>query len=161
MNSYPIKQLHFARKSTINYIKDINESKLEIIPLGLNNNIKWNLGHMYTVMDKFCFHLIGENSRIPDNFDQLFAPGTSPKEWRINTPKKDELTHLLSEQISKVDSLLYGRMDEKIEQPYTTSTGLELRSVGELISFCLYHEGMHFGAIKNITSLIDNIKPKK
>ncbi|WP_235816544.1 DinB family protein [Bacillus massilinigeriensis] len=152
-----MNQLFFVRKNTISYVKDLSENVLKIVPLGLNNHIKWNLGHIYVISEKFCFTLTREETKLPANFNKLFDPGTSPSHWEIDPHEKNELIYLLNEQISRIESVLSGRMEEKIKQPYTTSTGLELVTIGELISFCLYHEGMHFGAIKNIHNLTRNI----
>jgi uncharacterized membrane protein len=132
----------------------MNVNRLEVVPAGLNNNIKWNLGHVYIVLEKFAFQLTGEKVNIPDTFPELFNPGTSPEDWSIKSPKKDELITLLNEQIVKVESLLSERMDEPIKEMYNTSTGLQINKVNECLSFCLYHEGMHFGVIKNINQLL-------
>ncbi|RKL65742.1 hypothetical protein CR203_19020 [Salipaludibacillus neizhouensis] len=153
MSHYLIEQFKFARMSAINYVKDLNGNQVEAVPTGLNNNIKWNLGHQYVVVEKFAFLLTGEKAKIPANFQKLFNPGTSPKDWSMESPKKDELIALLTEQMKKVESLLSDRLEDPIENVYKTSTGLEISSVGGCLSFCLYHEGMHFGAIKHIKQL--------
>jgi hypothetical protein len=105
-----VQQLKFVRKCTIDYVKNMNVNRLEVVPAGLNNNIKWNLGHVYIVFEKFAFQLTGEKVNIPDTFPELFNPGTSPEDWSIESPKKDELITLLNEQIVKVESLLSERI---------------------------------------------------
>lgn len=87
---------------------------------------------------------------------ELFSTGTKPIDWG----DKALLTiqgqiQLLKNQIDRIEQNLEGRLDDVIV-PYTTSTGLTLSTLKELISFCLYHEGMHFDAIKSIKRMIQN-----
>ncbi|GAA0504366.1 DinB family protein [Salinibacillus aidingensis] len=154
MENYLLKQLLFVRESTINFVKDMGEATSELVPDKLNNNIKWNLGHIYVVGEKFLFHFTGEETKIPSNYPTFFNTGTSPADWEMKPPSLKELIDVLSEQINRMNLALSGRMDEKVKEAYTTSTGFELRIVKEFVSFCLYHEGMHFGAIKNIGKLV-------
>ncbi|WP_017473122.1 DinB family protein [Amphibacillus jilinensis] len=156
MSHYLFQQLKFVRKATIEYVKGVNENRLEVVPAGVNNNIKWNLGHIYMVTEKFAFQLTGEKVTVPDKFPELFNPGTSPKDWSIETPTKEELIALLNEQMLRMDAILSERLDEPIKEIYNSSTGLQISSVVECLSFCLYHEGMHFGAIKSINQCLQN-----
>ncbi|MFA9455144.1 DinB family protein [Halalkalibacter sp. AB-rgal2] len=157
MSHYLFQQLKFVRKATIDYVKGVNESRMEVVPAGVNNNIKWNLGHIYVVTEKFALQLTGEKVTVPDKFPELFNPCTSPKDWSsIDIPMKEELIILLNEQIVNVESLLSERIGEPIKQIYNTSTGLQISNVAECLSFCLYHEGMHFGAIKGINQQLQN-----
>ncbi|KAB8126635.1 DinB family protein [Gracilibacillus oryzae] len=155
MENYLINQLVIVRENTINLVKGMEENTSELVPEKLNNNIKWNLGHIYVVGEKFLFQIAEEEANIPSNYSALFNPGTSPSDWKQDPPSLDELTGLLEEQINRLNSVLPGQLDDKVKNPYTTSTGFTLTTVKEFISFCLYHEGMHFGAIKNIKKLIN------
>ncbi|MGW6297332.1 DinB family protein [Peribacillus butanolivorans] len=46
MKNYIFKQLKFVRENTIRYVANMNDEKSLFIPVGFNNNIKWNLGHI-------------------------------------------------------------------------------------------------------------------
>ncbi|UOQ49321.1 DinB family protein [Gracilibacillus caseinilyticus] len=150
MSHYLFQQLKFVRKATIEYVKGVNENRFEVVPAGLNNNIIWNLGHIYMVTEKFVFQLTGEKITVPNHFPELFDPGTSPKDWSIDTPTIEELIVLLNEQMERIEAILSERIEELLKGIYNSSTGLQISSVAECLSFCLYHEGMHFGAIKGI-----------
>lgn len=147
-------QFNFVRENTLNYVREIDDHWMEVVPRGLNNNIKWNLGHIYLISEKLAFQLTGEVGNSPKELQELFNSGTSPKEWKKEIPKKQEVLQLLREQLVRVESLLIDRTEDKLEKPYTTSTGLELVTIGDCISFCLYHEGMHFSTIKNINQIL-------
>lgn len=154
MKHYLFKQLRFVRDNTMRQAAEIGDEQAAIVPEGFNNNIKWNLGHIYVVQEKFAFILTGETSNMPDRYLALFGPGTKPGDWEDNVPPMRELTQLLANQTDRIEQALELRLKDQIEQPYTTSTGHTLSTVEELLSFCLYHEGMHFDAIKTIKRLI-------
>ncbi|MDA7028328.1 DinB family protein [Bacillus sp. CLL-7-23] len=156
MGHYLFQQLRFAREATIEYVKGIDEKQLEIVPEGLNNNIKWNIGHIYMVMEKFAFQLTGEKAVVPNHFPELFNPGTSPKDWAIETPTIEELNVLLNVQQERMEANLSERLAQPLQEIYHSSTGLQISSIAECLSFCLYHEGMHFGAIKGIHQRLKN-----
>ncbi|WP_062051115.1 DinB family protein [Bacillus sp. JCM 19034] len=156
MEHYLFKQLQFVRENTLSQVAGMKEAESRFIPKGFNNNVKWNLGHVYVVNEKFCFELAGGEAHLHNEFVTLFGTGTMPTEWgNQELPTIDELIQLLSNQLNRTEQYLEGRLDDEI-QPYTTSTGLTLSTVKELISFCLYHEGMHFDAIKSINRMIQN-----
>lgn len=162
MRSYIFKQLRFVRENTIGYVTEMNDEASLFIPEGFNNNIKWNLGHIYVVQEKFAYYFIKEKMIMPNNFSELFTTGTSPTNWGNQAlPTISELIQLLENQIDRIEQALEFRLKEVIEKPYTTSTGITLSTVEELLSFCLYHEGMHFATIKSYQRIIQNKRKNK
>ncbi|WP_339308145.1 DinB family protein [Paenibacillus sp. FSL R5-0519] len=156
MSNFVADQLGFVRRQAVGYVKDIDDSASEIIPTGLKNNIKWNLGHMYVIHEKFAFQLTGEETKYPAHFSKLFDPGTKPSDWNIEPPTMAQLIDLLNEQIERVETILSGKLKEEINPHYKSSTGLTFTNVEQLLSFLIYHEAMHFATIKNIKSIIDS-----
>lgn len=154
MSHFVIDQLKFIRLQAIEYVKDLNDAATEIIPIGLNNHIKWNLGHMYVIQEKFAFQLAGQETRYPANFNKLFDPGTKPSDWDIAPPPLSRLIDLLTEQTQRVEEVLSNQLKEEITPPYKSSTGLTFANVEQLLSFLIYHEAMHFATIKNMKNLI-------
>ncbi len=156
MEHYIFKQLRFVRENTLSQVVGMKDEESLFIPKVFNNNIKWNLGHIYVIQEKFGFQIIGEETKLPNYFMELFSTGTKPIDWGDQAlPTIQELIQLLKNQIDRIEQNLEGRLDDVIV-PYTTSTGLTLSTLKELISFCLYHEGMHFDAIKSIKRMIQN-----
>lgn len=155
MAHYIFKQLKFVRDNTLAQVEGVNDKQSLIVPNGFNNNVKWNLGHIYVIQEKFAFQLAGEQTQLSPQYITLFSSGTRPAEWGVqDLPTIHELIHVLSDQLFRIEQTLNGRLDDTISA-YTTSTGLTLSTVKELISFCLYHEGMHFDAIKSIKRCIN------
>lgn len=150
MGDYLIKQLRFVRGNTIKQITGIDEKETHTVPQGFNNNILWNLGHILLVHEKFSFALTNEKMELPKDFAEWFAPGTKPGNWGMQISSLDEIILLLSKQIDRVEQTLEHRLEEYLEKPFVTSSGLEILTVKECLSFCLYHEAMHFATIKAI-----------
>ncbi|WP_379971325.1 DinB family protein [Ectobacillus sp. sgz5001026] len=156
MSHYIFKQLQFVRKNTIRSVENLYEEASLYIPQGFNNNIKWNLGHIYVVQERFAFHFTGEKMNMPDHFMKQFGPGSKPTDWDEQVPTLRQLIALLQDQIVRIEQVLEPRITEAVKEPYTTSSGITLSSVAEFLSFSMYHEGMHFDAIKSIKRLIEH-----
>jgi len=150
MGHYLFRQIRFVRDSTIRQVTGLPEDQGLRVPQGFNNNVLWNLGHILLVHEKFAFGMIHEKQEIPDEFAALFGRGTKPADWSGALPSLEELIQLLDAQADRIERKLASRLNERLEKPYTSSTGLELSTVEECLSFCLYHEGMHFAVIKAI-----------
>ena len=58
MREFLFNQLKAVRGDTINVVKELSESQADSIPEGFNNNIRWNLGHVYVVQELFAFAFI-------------------------------------------------------------------------------------------------------
>ena len=148
-SSIVFKQLEFVRHQTIKAVGAISEKNLDIIPDGFNNNVRWNLGQIpHLVQEKFAFHFAGEPMQLPNNFERLFAKGTHPADWTEEPPTLEVLLRLLTKQPKRIQESLLNRLDEQVKAPYTTGSGLTLSTIGEFVTFTLYHEGMHFDTIK-------------
>ncbi|HWO75172.1 MAG TPA: DinB family protein [Bacillus sp. (in: firmicutes)] len=153
MKPYIFRQLQFVRNQTLKELADVDDQSSEIIPAGSNNHIKWNAGHICLVQEKFAFFHAGEPMQIPEDYKELFSPGTKPNQDEKYPPMR-EIIHLLENQMERIEQVLQYRLDEEVSSPYTTSKGMYLSRVDEFLSFCLYHEGMHFEKIKMIKKLI-------
>ncbi|NOV03575.1 DinB family protein [Paenibacillus planticolens] len=149
MEHYLFKQLAFVRAQVLLAVEGITEETADRIPGGFRNSIRWQLGHIYVVMERYAFQYMGLPLRMPEGFKEQFefktSPLTTPAD--IAVPSLQELTALLREQPERIRSELSGRLQDSVT-PYTTSAGMKLESLEQFLSFNLYHEGMHFSVIK-------------
>jgi hypothetical protein len=53
--NYLLTQMKFVRTSTIRSVEGLDEKLADIIPKGFNNNIRWNLGHIYLMQERLAF----------------------------------------------------------------------------------------------------------
>jgi uncharacterized damage-inducible protein DinB len=156
MEHFLFRQLTFVRGQTLKMMEGVTEEIADRIPEGFRNSIRWNLGHIYVVLERFAFHFIGLPLNLPKGFKEQFEYGTSP----LNTPASvpvptlQELETLLKEQQERIREALAHRLQEKIVPPYTTSAGMTLETPEQFLSFNLYHEGMHLNVIKVYKSLL-------
>lgn len=155
MGHYIFEHLKYARETTIREVVEVNDQTAIVIPR--NNNIKWNLGHIYVVHELFAFRSKEEHMEMPHPFLELFGRGTKPKDWGKPVPQIHDLTGLLELQVNRIQHTLEHQINESAAQPFTTSTGsLTLSTTEEFLSFCLYHEGRHIEMIKAIKRMIQS-----
>ncbi|WP_068774964.1 DinB family protein [Paenibacillus sp. FJAT-26967] len=155
MDQVVFKQIEFVRHLTIQAVEGISEKTLAVIPERFNNNVIWNLGHIYSVQEKFAFYFSGDPLQLPENFDRLFAKGTKPADWNEAAPKLEELLELLADQPKRIRQTLQSRLGEPIQKPFTLGNGLTFETIGELVNFSIYHEGMHFNTIQLLKRFAD------
>jgi hypothetical protein len=92
---------------------------------------------------------------IPDGYLEWFGNGTRPSDWKAYTPSMNDLKSILLNQSSRIKETFENRIHEKAASPYTTSTGFTLETIGECLTFSLYHEAMHFDRIKAYKRLLN------
>jgi len=155
MEQFLFNQLAFVRNQTLNLLDGVSEEMADRIPEGFRNTIRWNVGHIYVVVERFAFQYLGLPQNLPEGFKEQFEYGTSPlnaHEYRV--PTLSELEELLKAQQVRIQETLSDRIDEKIIPPYTTSAGMKLETPKEFLTFNLYHEGMHLTVIKLYKELL-------
>lgn len=156
MEQFLFKQVAFVRGQTLKLLDGVTEEMASQIPEGFRNNIRWNLGHIYLVLERFAFQYLNLPQQLPDGFNEQFSRGTSPLNTLddIAVPTLHELKALLQEQPERIQAALAHRLQEKIDPPYTTSAGMTLEMPEQFLSFGLYHEGMHLSTIKLYKKLL-------
>ncbi|ANE48679.1 hypothetical protein SY83_02835 [Paenibacillus swuensis] len=155
MGNYLFEQLAFVRGQTLKFMQGVSEDEGNRIPEGFRNHIRWQLGHIYTVTERFAFYFAGLPMVLPDGFSEQFGNGTSPETpTNYPVPTLQELETLLQEQLHRIQTTLPERVHQTIDPPYVTSAGMRLGSIEEFLTFNLYHEGMHISMIKVYKKLV-------
>ncbi|MYL31505.1 MULTISPECIES: DinB family protein [Halobacillus] len=144
------QQIALVRKATLKMLDGITEEQADLQPKGFANNIRWNLGHIVAAQNGMVAKFAGTPVETPPRFFQLFAPGTKPADWEGNVPSLDELKKHLEEQPALLQEALTGKLDEEAAEEF-----LSMKTVGEILNFTLYHEGVHTGTIKAIKAQTD------
>ncbi|WP_245807667.1 DinB family protein [Halobacillus massiliensis] len=137
------QQINLVRKATLKTVDGVNEDQLDKQPEGFSNTIRWNLGHIYVVQNSLIAKYGGKPIETPSRYLELFAPGTKPADWQGDVPSLDELKQKLEEQPSKLKEELNGQLNEEAAGDF-----LSLPTVGAILNFTLYHEGVHTGTMK-------------
>ncbi|QAS53596.1 DinB family protein [Halobacillus litoralis] len=137
------QQINMVRKATLKGMDSVTEEQADKQPGGFSNTIRWNLGHIYVVQNSLIAKFGGIPTETPSRYLELFAPGTKPADWQGDVPSLAELKQELEEQPARLKETLTGKLDDEAAEAF-----LSLPTVGEILNFTLYHEGVHGGMIK-------------
>ena len=66
------------RQNILNITKDLNDTQLNAIPAGFNNNIIWNIAHLSAVLQRICYIRSGLSGHTEVAFSEEFKNGTRP-----------------------------------------------------------------------------------
>ncbi|MDJ0756287.1 MAG: DinB family protein [Ardenticatenaceae bacterium] len=147
-----VSMLHQTRRLTYVAVGRLSPEQWYKIPPNFDNNIAWNIGHVLYVTGSLIYRLSGLANGLPDDFQTLYKPGSSPADW-VEEPDIKQLKGLLKSQATQlaedVDAGVF-----KHFQPYKTTTGFQLDTLEEAIVFNNFHEGLHLGAILAIKNCL-------
>jgi uncharacterized damage-inducible protein DinB len=105
-------QLESYRSYVLGVLENVSEEEAEVIPKGFNNNIRWNLGHIYLDQYLWIQAVTKEKAGVPEQFQTWFGYGTSPANFTPETPTIDELRNLLKEQPAQIKAQYGERLEE-------------------------------------------------
>jgi uncharacterized damage-inducible protein DinB len=149
------KLLDTGRSRTLNTLENTREDTADIMPAGFRNTIRWNLGHIAAVQEVLAFYFTGETILLPEEFRAFFARGTRPSDWETQPPSLHTISDYLKEQPARIRQTFKNRLEEQVPNPFKLGSSLELTTVGSILTFTLYHEGMHQGVMYGLQRAID------
>jgi uncharacterized damage-inducible protein DinB len=144
------QQMEFIRERTIAALDATTEELADVMPNGFRNSIRWNLGHIFIAQENLLHRFIGEEPGLPEHFLELFQFNTNPTIWEHTPPSLTELRDLLVEQPNKMKDKFTGRLDEVGKKPFNLTDKVQFTTLGEVLSFTNWHEGLHQGTITTI-----------
>lgn len=142
-------QLKDYRGYLLENVRNITAEEAEIVPKGFNNNIRWNLGHVYLDQYDWIDAVTGEDSGV-ETFEAWFGLGTSPLDFDEQTPTFEDLKQLLGDQINYIKEK-YGYSLETEYPP----TEMGMHTVEQVLIRTIFHEGLHIQKVMDIKKLID------
>lgn len=148
-----LEQVQFVRETTLKLAAHLNSDHLKTIPEGFNNNILWNLGHIYVIHENLIFKVSGEGTVMPEGFVEHFAPKTSPKDWGHSVPSFETVVEKLKEQAERMANAFNGKLDVTIPKALQFKT-FENTTNGDLLHFGMVHEAMHATTVKLYNQLL-------
>ncbi|MEH7887324.1 DinB family protein [Bacillus sp. JJ1609] len=142
-------QLESYRNYILGVVENLSEQEAEFIPAGFNNNIRWNLGHIY--LDQFMWIQAVTKEKVPvaEQFHEWFGYGSSPANFTSETPSLEELRILLKEQPSKIKEDYGDRLEEEFPP-----TEMGMHTIEQVLTRTIFHEGMHLQTILDIKKLL-------
>src|SRR5699024_2051291 len=146
------KQLDFTRESFIKFVKNLDEKTVDIQPEGFNNTIRWHVGHVLVVAEKFLFGDPEQSTKTPANYHDLIQPGTKPADGTAKGPRLPETTHNLEDHINRLNALTEDYYATKL--PFTFPFA-NFETYGDLYGLSIPHEAEHLGQIKVLNRIIE------
>ncbi|EQB37125.1 hypothetical protein M948_09590 [Virgibacillus sp. CM-4] len=125
--------------------ENVTRDDAEAIPENFNNNIRWNLGHIY--LDQFLWieALTKEQSETTTLVNSWFGFGTSPSDFTTDTPTFEPLISLLENQPAILKKIYGQRL--RVEFP---PIDMGVKTIEQVLIRTIFHEGMHLQAIMDI-----------
>lgn len=140
------------RLKILDILDQFTLDQLNTIPVGFNNNIIWNLGHMVATQQGICYKRAGLSTPVSETFFETYKPDTKP-DGPANQQQFDEIKELMIstlEQFEKdYNANLFGNYPT-----WTTRYGVEITSIDDAIAFLPFHEGLHVGYIMAMRKLV-------
>ncbi|MFC7370303.1 DinB family protein [Fictibacillus iocasae] len=149
MNDFTLKNFEMTRRFFLRVVEDLDEAIIDVQPLGFNNTIHWQIGHVLTVTEQFMFGFPKKSSNLPENYLELFGNGTKPSDWNEGVPALHELVSRLKEQGTRLQSLSPEAFHQPLKKPF-----MGFETFGELANMALYHEANHLGQIQSMNKLV-------
>lgn len=142
-------QLEAYRSDILSVLENVTGEEAEVIPKGFNNNIRWNMGHIFLDQYLWIAALTKEKGDVSEQFNSWFGFGTSPGNFNIETPSFEQLKTLLKLQPTNIKEKYSSRLEE-IFPP----TEMGMQTIEQVLIRTIFHEGMHLQAIVDIKKCI-------
>lgn len=143
-----IEQLRLARMHTISRVKRVKDSKWTFQPAGFNNNILWQAGHIFVIVETFLKKSNPSYDIKKPEWIKLFDDGTTLADWPEKMPTGEEILTALREQLGWVIPFIEDKMDEEADEPVVIGDDImTIDTMEGIIQFLSWHEGTHAGTI--------------
>lgn len=128
------------------------KDKLLKIPEGFRNNIWWNIAHVVVTQQLLVYKFSGLQIRIPEAYVDKFKKGSVPDGSATDEEIKEIGDFLLSTAEWAKEDYENGLFENYNE--YTTSLNVTLGNVEDAMTFNVFHEGLHLGAVLALKKLV-------
>lgn len=132
-----------TRTNFITLVQGLSLEQVNKIPAGFNNNIAWNFGHAIVTQQLIAYKVSGYEAKIGMDIIDKYRKGTKPEgdidaaEWQLLMGyAKDTLDSLTADYEAGFFSHF---------TPYTTSYGVQLNTIEDVLTFLPVHEALHYG----------------
>ena len=142
----------FTRSSLLKIMQHKSFEELVKIPENFRNSIFWNIAHLLVTQQLLCYRLSGLELQIGDSLVSKYGKGSMATEDIDIADIEYVKSHLLSAMEQTI--IDYERGLFKDFKPYMTSTGIELKSIEDVISFSGFHDGIHLGVVLSLMKIV-------
>jgi|SRR5690606_29537767 hypothetical protein len=147
-----LKAWKSGRKLLLPFFDHYSAEQLNFIPVGFNNNLIWNLGHIIVAQQSLVYKGSNLPMHITEDIVELYKPGTKPTRT-ITAAEIAELKTLLISVIDQTESDLQKGIFTHYNERHTI-TGFHLASLQDALEFNNFHEGLHLGCMMSIRKFL-------
>jgi hypothetical protein len=142
----------FTRVSLLNILESKSYEKLVDIPENFKNSIFWNIAHLLVTQQLLCYKLSGLEIKIDQDLVSKYGKGATA----IAEVEPSDIQYVKDNLVSAMAQTKEDFNDGLFENftPYMTSTGIELKSVEDAISFSTFHDGIHLGIVLSLMKIV-------
>lgn len=142
----------FTRSSLLKIMEKRSYEELVKIPENFNNSIFWNIAHLLVTQQLLYYKLSGLEIKISEEMVRKYGKGSKATEDVDTSDIQYVKDHLL--RLTKETELDYDKGLFKDFNAYMTSTGIELKSIEDAISFGAFHDGIHLGIVLSLMKIV-------
>jgi uncharacterized damage-inducible protein DinB len=150
--SNPFERIRKVRQSVIDLVNDLSIENVNTVPNGFNNNIAWNLGHLFAAQQGVSYVRAGLSVPLEEKYFLKYKPGTRP-EGDIELKELEQIKELLLTSINQVEAD-YNKNIFANYPKWTTRYGVEINNIDDALQFLMFHEGLHTGVIMAMKKLV-------
>lgn len=144
------KQFEKSRKALMQIFDDLHEAEADFQPKGLNNTVRWQIGHVLTTSEAFMFGFPASSTHLPQYYGDFFSPGTAPSKWQRSAPSLEELKSNLLVQTKRIKELPLETWNKDVHESFGK---MGIDNMEELFQLMIFHEAMHLGQMQSIKRL--------
>ncbi|PKR82741.1 DinB family protein [Heyndrickxia camelliae] len=146
-----MKQFQITRTMLLKFIQTVDEKLVDVQPIGFNNTLRWHIGHVLVSAEAFMFGYPKMSKNLPDKYNELFAIGTKPSDWKGDVPSLEQLMHDLEEQSSRIQALSDDFFAKEL--PFKFPFG-NIETFDDLFAFMNHHEADHLGQMRTMNKIV-------
>ncbi len=144
MANFIFKYIKQTREVFAGLLGQLSLEEINDVPAGFRNNIGWNFGHIVVSTQGLCYRRteVDPHKQIP--FVESYGKGTKPEKW-IGEEELHTLKIQLFSSIQQIEDDYRDGVFSNIT-PFATSTyGLEMNTIEEVLTVTLAHDNLHLG----------------
>ncbi|HEY0046637.1 MAG TPA: DinB family protein [Flavobacterium sp.] len=141
-----------GRNGILMLLQNYSLEQLNEIPLGFNNNMIWNAGHIVVVHQMLVYKLSGLPMLISDEMVEKYKRGTRPDQF-VEEAEVLKIKSLLGETVTHTKADFDAGIFKSYNE-FTTMVGYTIRSAEDAMAFNYYHEAVHTGMMMSIRKFI-------
>ncbi|MFN3404358.1 MAG: DinB family protein [Cytophagaceae bacterium] len=141
-----------TRENILKTVEGLSIEQLNKVPQNFNNNIMWNVAHVISAQQILCYKLSGLNFPISAELVEKYKKGTRAEDVLTQSECR-EIFDLILSSLKKLEGDYKNGIFNNYNA-YTTSYGVELNNIEDVLNFLPVHEGLHLGYIMALKKLV-------